>query len=83
VVDKAALGQVFSEFFGFPLSILSCCSSPCSYIPWGMNSRFVGGPQLGDIVSAHRHEQQLHGQNGNKMATEGKSCAYTACHEEE
>jgi hypothetical protein len=57
VVDEVALGQVFSEFFGFPLSISSFHhGSPYSYI-WWMNNR----PQFRDIVSPHRHEQ--HQQN--------------------
>jgi hypothetical protein len=31
VVDKLALGQVFSEFFGFPLSVSFHRRSPNSY----------------------------------------------------
>jgi hypothetical protein len=32
VVDKVALGQVFSEFFGFPLSVSFHRRSPNSYV---------------------------------------------------
>jgi hypothetical protein len=40
---KWHLDWVFSEFFGFPLSITFNCCFPSSYITWGMNSRPVGG----------------------------------------
>jgi hypothetical protein len=42
VVDKATLGQGFSEFFGFPLSISFHRGSPYSYVIWEMNTRPVG-----------------------------------------
>jgi hypothetical protein len=35
VVDEVALGQFFSEFLGFPLSLLFNRVSPYSYIIWG------------------------------------------------
>jgi hypothetical protein len=43
VVDKVALGQVFCEFFGFPMSISIHLGSPYPYITWGMNNRSTGG----------------------------------------
>jgi hypothetical protein len=42
VVDKVALGQVFSEFFGFPCQYHSTIT-PHSYIIWGINNRPAGG----------------------------------------
>jgi hypothetical protein len=33
----------FSEFFGFPLSVLFHCGYSCSCITWGMTNRPVGG----------------------------------------
>jgi hypothetical protein len=49
MMDKVALGQVFSEIFGVPLTILFHYSSPYSYIIWGMNNR----PQ--SIAAVQRH----------------------------
>jgi hypothetical protein len=43
VVDKAALGQVFSEYFGFPLPIIPP-NSPSSYSP--------GAGTIGLLVAA-------------------------------
>jgi hypothetical protein len=43
VVDKLALGQVFSELFSFSLSVSFHHGSLYSYIIWGMNNRPVGG----------------------------------------
>jgi hypothetical protein len=43
VVDKVALEQIFSEFYGFPLSISFHHHSPYSYIIWGMNNMSVSG----------------------------------------
>jgi hypothetical protein len=43
VMDKVALGQAFSEFFGFLLSTSFNHGSPCSYITWRMNNSPVGG----------------------------------------
>jgi hypothetical protein len=39
VMNQVSLDRFFSEFFGFPLSILFHRGSPCSYITLGMNSR--------------------------------------------
>jgi hypothetical protein len=41
VADKVAPGQVFSEFFGFPLSIPFRRRSSYSYIIRGMNNMSV------------------------------------------
>jgi hypothetical protein len=38
VVDKVALGQVFSEFFGFPLSIYNSIVALQTHIIWGMRN---------------------------------------------
>jgi hypothetical protein len=47
MVDKVALGQVFTDFFCFLLSIAFHHGSPLSYIyiyiTWGTNDRPVGG----------------------------------------
>jgi hypothetical protein len=43
VVDKVALGQFFSEFFGFPLSVSFHRGLSYSYIIWRMNNRPIGG----------------------------------------
>jgi pimeloyl-ACP methyl ester carboxylesterase len=57
VVDKAAVGQVFSKFFSFSLSVLFHHGSPDSYNTWGLYNRPVC-PQFRDIVSPHQREQQ-------------------------
>jgi len=38
VVDKVALGQVFSKFFGFPLSIHHSTVALQTHIIWGMRN---------------------------------------------
>jgi hypothetical protein len=43
VVDEVALGQAFSEFFGFPIAISFLRGSPYSHIISGVNNRPVGG----------------------------------------
>jgi hypothetical protein len=43
VVDRVALGEGFSEFFGFSLSISFHRGSSYSYIMWGINNRPVIG----------------------------------------
>jgi hypothetical protein len=42
-VGKVALGKVYSEFFGFPLSISFHRGSPYSHIIWRMKTMNVGG----------------------------------------
>jgi hypothetical protein len=49
VVEKVALGQGFSEFFGFTLSLSFHRCSPCSCITCGMNSK----PVIGRISKTH------------------------------
>jgi hypothetical protein len=57
VVDKVALGQVFSEFFCIPLSILIHRGSILRYLmkdeQWARRWQ-----QFRDIVSPHRHKLQ-------------------------
>jgi hypothetical protein len=43
VVGKVTLGQVFSKFFGFTLSVSFHRRFPYPYIIWGMNNRPVSG----------------------------------------
>jgi hypothetical protein len=57
VAYKLALGQVYSEFFGFPLSVSLRRGSPYSPIICGMNSRPVSGCSS-ETVPAHRYEQE-------------------------
>jgi hypothetical protein len=57
VVGKVALGQNFSEFFSFFLSISLHNGSPHSYIIWRINNRPVKRQQFRDIASPHQHEQ--------------------------
>jgi hypothetical protein len=45
-VDRVALGQVFSEFFGFRLSVSFHCRSPYSYFIRGMNNMSISGSSL-------------------------------------
>jgi hypothetical protein len=42
VVDKVVLGQVSSEFFGFP-TYHSSMARHTQYIIWGVNNRPIGG----------------------------------------
>jgi hypothetical protein len=46
VVDKVALGQVFSEVLGFHLSVSFHCGSPCTHITWDVKNRPVGDQSL-------------------------------------
>jgi hypothetical protein len=57
VAYKLALGQVYSEFFGFLLSVSLHRGSPYSRIICRMNSRPVSGCSS-ETVSAHRYEQE-------------------------
>jgi hypothetical protein len=43
MVEKVILGQIFSEFFGFPLSVSFHRDSPYSNIIWRINIRTIGG----------------------------------------
>jgi hypothetical protein len=51
VVDKVALGQVFSELFGFPCHCYSTVAVH-AHITWGMNSRPVSG-RISETSSLH------------------------------
>jgi hypothetical protein len=56
VVDKVALGQVFSEYFGFPLPIFIPPISPQSPSPiiWGWYSR----PVVAAVPKVPPHEEK-------------------------
>jgi hypothetical protein len=43
VMDKVALGQNFTELFGFPLSISFRHGSLYSYVTWEMTNKPAGG----------------------------------------
>jgi hypothetical protein len=49
VVDKVALEQVFSEFFGFPLSIYHSTVALQTHIVWGMRN------MLAQYANVSRH----------------------------
>jgi hypothetical protein len=58
VVEKVALGQVFSEFFGFTLPVSFRRSSPNSYMIWGTNNR-PGGDRTSES-SANTMDMKNH-----------------------
>jgi hypothetical protein len=57
VVDKVALGLVFSDFFAFPLP-LSFHRGPMFMYHLGDEQLAQWFPQFRDVVSTHQHEQQ-------------------------
>jgi hypothetical protein len=52
---KVTLGQVFSEFFCFSLSVSFHCGFPYTHIIWEKKNRATGGHNS-KTVSRHQHE---------------------------
>jgi hypothetical protein len=58
VVDKVALGQIFSEFFGFPVNIIPPWLFTLIYHLEDEQQACIKRLQFKDTVSPHCHEQQ-------------------------
>jgi hypothetical protein len=59
VVDKAALGQVFSEYFGFPLPLIPPTAPHSSSIIPGWYNRPVVASVIVDSVPLHHKRDKL------------------------
>jgi hypothetical protein len=70
-VDKVALGQVFSEFFGFPCQNHHSTMAVHTYISLSaeMNNRPIGG-RSSETVSPHQHKNVcVVANNANTVST--------------
>jgi hypothetical protein len=59
VVDKVALGQIFSDYFGFSSTNLNSTKFTILTITWGRYNR----PEVADVLSGHSLDSTQHYEN--------------------